>query len=87
MSALYLMNFTQLEGLNHMEQKISGLKSQPLKHERLAHCLNGRPTKKEIGKLVEFFSPDSLNSTLHPLSWQRLQPHYGVMCDVMGPSP
>lgn len=48
MSALYLMNFTQLEGLNHMEQKIPGLKSQPLKHEeRLAHCLNGRLNKKE----------------------------------------
>lgn len=89
MSALYLMNFTQLEGLNHMEQKIPGLKSKPLKHEeRLAHCLNGRLNKKEkIGKLVEFFSPDSLNSILHLLSWQKLQPHYGIMCDVMGPSP
>lgn len=28
-----LASFTQLEGLNHMEQKIPGLKSGPLKHE------------------------------------------------------
>lgn len=79
MSALYLMNFTQLEGLNHMEQ-ISGLKSQPLKH--------GRLTKKTNRKACRiFFFPDSLNSTLHPLSWQKLQPHYGIMCDEMGPLP
>lgn len=56
MSALYLMNFTQLEGLNHIEQKISGLKSQPLKHEeRLAHCLNGRLTKKTNRKACRIF--------------------------------
>lgn len=52
------MNFTQLEGLNHMEQKISGLKSQPLKHEeRLTHCLNGRLTKKTNRKVCRIFFP------------------------------
>lgn len=30
---LHLPSFTQLEGLNHMKQKVPGLKSGPLEHE------------------------------------------------------